>query len=79
MSHTHPLRSTRRPSGRRLRAPLCLVTAFATLVALLPATALALLGRGNGEMRLPLCPPDGKACEALKRSLSRYGLLGEDG
>lgn len=42
-------------------------------------TALALLGRGNGEMRLPLCPPDAKAREALKRSLARFGLLGEDG
>jgi 4-hydroxy-tetrahydrodipicolinate synthase len=39
-------------------------------------TALALLGRGNGEMRLPLCPPDAKAREALKRTLARYGLIG---
>jgi 4-hydroxy-tetrahydrodipicolinate synthase len=38
-------------------------------------TALALLGRGNGEMRLPLCPPDPKGREALRRSLIRYGLL----
>jgi 4-hydroxy-tetrahydrodipicolinate synthase len=37
-------------------------------------TALALLGRGNGEMRLPLCPPDAKAVEALKRTLALYGL-----
>jgi 4-hydroxy-tetrahydrodipicolinate synthase len=38
-------------------------------------TALALLGRGNGEMRLPLCPPDPKGRETLRRSLVRYGLL----
>jgi 4-hydroxy-tetrahydrodipicolinate synthase len=37
--------------------------------------ALALLGRGNGEMRLPLCPPDPKGRETLRRSLIRYGLL----
>jgi 4-hydroxy-tetrahydrodipicolinate synthase len=38
-------------------------------------TALALLGRGNGEFRLPLCPPDERSQEALRRSLVRYGLL----
>jgi 4-hydroxy-tetrahydrodipicolinate synthase len=37
--------------------------------------ALALLGRGNGELRLPLLPPDPKGIEALRRSLERYGLL----
>src|SRR3954468_15149557 len=38
-------------------------------------TALALLGRGNGELRLPLCPPDERGREALRRSLMRYGIL----
>lgn len=38
-------------------------------------TALALLGRGNGEFRLPLCPPDERSRETLRRSLARYGLL----
>src|SRR5262249_40459528 len=37
--------------------------------------AMALLGRGNGELRLPLCPPDHRGREALRRSLARYGLL----
>jgi 4-hydroxy-tetrahydrodipicolinate synthase len=37
--------------------------------------ALKLLGRGNGEFRLPLCPPDERAGEALHRSLTRYGLV----
>ena len=41
-------------------------------------TALALLGRGNGEMRLPLTPPGPAAVEALKRSLAHYGLIGDD-
>jgi 4-hydroxy-tetrahydrodipicolinate synthase len=41
-------------------------------------TALALLGRGNGELRLPLCPPDERAQAALRRSLVRYGLLNAD-
>ncbi len=39
--------------------------------------ALALLGRGNGEMRLPLFPPDDRGRETLRRSLIRYGLLPE--
>jgi 4-hydroxy-tetrahydrodipicolinate synthase len=38
-------------------------------------TALALLGRGNGEMRLPLLPPDERSREALRRTLVRYGLM----
>ena len=40
-------------------------------------TALALLGRGNGEMRLPLCAPDEKARESLRRTLIQYGALRE--
>lgn len=38
-------------------------------------TALAILGRGNGELRLPLCPPDERSRTALRRTLSKYGLL----
>ncbi|MBV8268211.1 MAG: 4-hydroxy-tetrahydrodipicolinate synthase [Planctomycetaceae bacterium] len=38
-------------------------------------TALALLGRGNGELRLPLCPLDDRALPLLRRSLERYGLF----
>jgi 4-hydroxy-tetrahydrodipicolinate synthase len=38
-------------------------------------TALALLGRGNGELRLPLCPLDDRESELLRTSLTRYGLL----
>lgn len=37
--------------------------------------ALALLGRGNGELRLPLLPIDEKGTVALRKSLERYGLL----
>ena len=37
--------------------------------------ALAALGRGNGELRLPLCPLDESAIAALKDVLFRYGLL----
>jgi 4-hydroxy-tetrahydrodipicolinate synthase len=39
--------------------------------------ALAMLGRGNGELRLPLYPPDERGREALRRSLVRYGLLND--
>jgi len=38
-------------------------------------TALFLLGRGNGELRLPLCPLDEQASQALSKSLISYGLL----
>ncbi|AGA29728.1 4-hydroxy-tetrahydrodipicolinate synthase [Singulisphaera acidiphila] len=37
--------------------------------------ALAMLGRGNGEFRLPLCPPVESAQLAIRTSLTRYGLL----
>jgi 4-hydroxy-tetrahydrodipicolinate synthase len=39
--------------------------------------ALALLGRGNGELRLPLCPLDDQANRLLRKSLFAYGLLSE--
>ncbi|CAN5862346.1 4-hydroxy-tetrahydrodipicolinate synthase [soil metagenome] len=38
-------------------------------------TAMALLGRDSGELRLPLCPPDDRGREALLQSLIRHGLL----
>jgi 4-hydroxy-tetrahydrodipicolinate synthase len=67
--------------ARRLHArlfPLC-----RDLLGLAPnpipvKTALALLGRGNGEMRLPLVPPDARATEALRRTLARHGLVEGD-
>ncbi|MBV8076116.1 MAG: dihydrodipicolinate synthase family protein [Planctomycetaceae bacterium] len=37
-------------------------------------TALALLGRSTGELRLPLCPAAAPGREALRRSLDRHGL-----
>jgi 4-hydroxy-tetrahydrodipicolinate synthase len=39
--------------------------------------AMALLGRGNGEVRLPLCPLDTHTREVLLSGLVRYGLLTE--
>ena len=39
--------------------------------------ALALLGRGNGDLRLPLVPPDQSGLDALRRSLIRYGLIAD--
>lgn len=38
-------------------------------------TAMALLGRGGGELRLPLTPLDEPARETLKRRLVAHGLL----
>jgi 4-hydroxy-tetrahydrodipicolinate synthase len=40
-------------------------------------SALFLLGRGNGELRLPLCALDEQANRVLRKSLTRYGLLTE--
>ena len=37
-------------------------------------TALALVGRGNGEPRLPLTPPVPQVCRRLTASLTRHGL-----
>ncbi len=37
--------------------------------------AMALLGRGSGELRLPLVPLDESARESLQRRLSSHGLL----
>ncbi|HEU5117116.1 MAG TPA: 4-hydroxy-tetrahydrodipicolinate synthase [Isosphaeraceae bacterium] len=38
-------------------------------------TALALLGRASGDLRLPMCPPDERGTALLRASLERYGLL----
>jgi 4-hydroxy-tetrahydrodipicolinate synthase len=38
-------------------------------------TALSLLGRGNAELRLPMCPLDPGSNQLLIASLTRYGLL----
>jgi 4-hydroxy-tetrahydrodipicolinate synthase len=42
-------------------------------------TAMAILGRGNGEMRLPLCPLDERGRETLTKTLTTYGLLTQHG
>jgi 4-hydroxy-tetrahydrodipicolinate synthase len=38
-------------------------------------TAMKLLGRGTGEMRLPMCPMDEAGEAKLRRTLAAYGLL----
>jgi 4-hydroxy-tetrahydrodipicolinate synthase len=38
-------------------------------------TALKLLGRGTGELRLPLCPLDNSGLERVRKALRDYGLL----
>jgi 4-hydroxy-tetrahydrodipicolinate synthase len=37
--------------------------------------AMKLLGRGNGEMRLPMCPLDSASEAKVKQTLVNYGLL----
>lgn len=38
-------------------------------------TAVKLLGRGTGEMRLPMCPMDAAGEAKVKQTLTAYGLL----
>jgi 4-hydroxy-tetrahydrodipicolinate synthase len=38
-------------------------------------TALRLLGRGSGEMRLPMCPMDAAGEAKVRQTLADYGLL----
>jgi 4-hydroxy-tetrahydrodipicolinate synthase len=38
-------------------------------------TAMRLLGRGTGEMRLPMCPMDAAGEAKLRQTLANYGLL----
>lgn len=38
-------------------------------------TALKLLGRGNGELRLPMCPMDAAGEAKVRQTLVNYGLL----
>jgi 4-hydroxy-tetrahydrodipicolinate synthase len=40
-------------------------------------TAMKLLGRGTGEMRLPMCPMDESGEAKLRSTLAAYGLLAE--
>jgi 4-hydroxy-tetrahydrodipicolinate synthase len=63
--------------SRRLHArlfPLCRALLGIATNPILVKRALAMLGRGNGELRLPLSPPDERGLETLRRSLVRYGL-----
>jgi 4-hydroxy-tetrahydrodipicolinate synthase len=38
-------------------------------------TAMKLLGRDSGEVRLPLCPLDAAGEERVRQTLRQYGLL----
>ena len=38
-------------------------------------TAMKLLGRGTGEMRLPMCPMDAASEAKVRQTLVNYGLL----
>jgi 4-hydroxy-tetrahydrodipicolinate synthase len=42
-------------------------------------TAMKLLGRGTGELRLPLCPLDAAGEARIRQTLGEYGLLGKGG
>ena len=67
--------------ARRIHAklfPLCRDLLGVAINPVPVKAALALLGRGNGELRLPLCPVDEKGLAALRRSLAAYGLLPRD-
>jgi 4-hydroxy-tetrahydrodipicolinate synthase len=68
--------------SRRLHArlfPLCRALLGVATNPIPVKWALAMLDRGNGELRLPLCPPDERGLETLRRSLVRYGLPAHEG
>jgi 4-hydroxy-tetrahydrodipicolinate synthase len=63
--------------ARRLHAllfPLCRALMDLAPNPIPVKTALALVGRGNGELRLPLTPPNFRARDALSVALARHGL-----
>ena len=67
-----------REEARRLHAqlfPLCRALLNVATNPIPVKQALALLNRGNGELRLPLCPPDEPGFETLRRTPAPgYGL-----
>jgi 4-hydroxy-tetrahydrodipicolinate synthase len=63
--------------ARRLHArlfPLCRALLGVASNPIPVKQAMAMLGRGNGELRLPLCPPDDHGLETLRGVLVQYGL-----
>jgi 4-hydroxy-tetrahydrodipicolinate synthase len=69
-------------AARRLHAalfPLCRDLLGVSTNPIPVKQALAFLGRGTGELRLPLCPPDERGRQAIRRSMARYGLLPPEG
>ena len=36
---------------------------------------MQLLGRGTGELRLPMCPMDQAGVDKIRKTLVQYGLL----
>jgi 4-hydroxy-tetrahydrodipicolinate synthase len=63
--------------ARRLHArlfPLCRALLGVASNPIPVKQAMAMLGRGNGELRLPLCPPDEHGLETLRRVLLQFGL-----
>jgi 4-hydroxy-tetrahydrodipicolinate synthase len=63
--------------ARRLHArlfPLCRALLGVASNPIPVKQAMAMLGRGNGELRLPLCPLDDHGLETLRRILVQYGL-----
>jgi 4-hydroxy-tetrahydrodipicolinate synthase len=67
--------------ARRLHAqlfPLCRALLKVASNPIPVKQAMALLGRGNGELRLPLCPPDERGLATLRQVLCQYGLPAQE-
>ena len=65
----------KRSSWHRKLFPLCRDMLGVATNPIPVKAAMKLLGRGTGEMRLPMCPMDAAGEAKVKQTLANYGLL----
>ena len=70
-----PARSSEAQDWHRRLFPLCRDMLGAATNPIPIKTAMKLLGRDSGELRLPLCPMDEAGETRLRKTLQDYGLL----
>ena len=83
MSAKRPIADKWRSAGKVAEAqrwhrklfPLCRDLLGAATNPIPIKTAMKLLGRDSGELRLPMCPMDAAGETKLRQTLQEYGLL----
>ena len=63
------------PTWHKKLFPLCRDMLGAATNPIPLKTAMQLLGRGTGELRLPMCPMDQAGVDKIRKTLVQYGLL----